>query len=561
MSFELTPDQKDALTNILSFIHIPINQISDVAGILYAAAGCGKTFLTRVIVNNVRGTHRVAGIAPTHKARKVLARFLNKDSLTPVKTMTIASLLNKIRSHSYIGTKRYVKGSDSKIHLFDLFLVDEASMITDSDVQLIIDTAFKFKRKVLFIGDKFQIPNPSQKYILHKGVASKRDSAAFKLYHSFGLTTNVRQAEGNPIVGLYTEFRDAIAERREPKFSRKTQTSDDLGVSFYTDRDKWYKALEKTMLQLPATELHNTRVLAYTNDTVRSHNLAVRRMFNRGAVPEVDELLMGYNNIGWPEKIIENSQDYYVVQAIHTSKQLVVPDTNHKYKNQVGQMLTLKETDTDTISIIFIPDLAAAANVEMLQELVKRAEQVNKKKSTKDDFKKYCQLKNKLVFLENVYKYKEEVMGEGEFRTNHPLLFKTVTDMIEDEDDDDDSGSRTVLDNKLTRDVQNIYGNILADRIEDDKPLVGTEKLCDRYCVIERDLDYGYCITSHKSQGSNFRTVFVDEADFDKLRNYWSYDLDCWIDATKEKNQLKYVSFTRPTHSAHVFYRVGGASE
>ena len=123
--------------------------------------------------------------------------------------------------------------------------------------------------------------------------------------------------------------------------------------------------------------------------------------------------------------------------------------------------------------------------------------------------------------------------------------------MIEDADD----GDRSVLDNKLSRDVQTKYGEILTERAGDDKPLSGTERLCDRFCVIEKDIDYGFCITAHKSQGSNFKSVFIDEADFDKLHDYWSYTLDCKIDATKERNQLKYVCFTRPTTSAHVFYR------
>ena len=130
-------------------------------------------------------------------------------------------------------------------------------------------------------------------------------------------------------------------------------------------------------------------------------------------------------------------------------------------------------------------------------------------------------------------------------------MFSSIKDLIDDTGD----GERTILDNKMSRDINSKYSSLLSDRIQDDKPLTGTERLCDRYCVIEKDLDYGVCITSHKSQGSNFTTVFVDEADFDKLHDYWSFKLDCEVKATKERNQLKYVSFTRPTTCAHVYYR------
>jgi hypothetical protein len=545
---ELTPDQQVALDHILKFINIPVTRREEVAAVLYAAAGCGKTFLTRVIVNQVRGTHRVAGVAPTHKARKVLESFLNSDSLLKVKTLTIASLLNTMRSHSYIGTKHYAKGADSKMHLFDLFLIDEASMITDADVALIIEYALQFKRKVLFIGDRFQIPNPSQKYLCKDDFATKRDSAAFDLGYSFQLTTNVRQQSENPIVGLYTELRLAIAECREPVLRRKTKLKAGCGVAFYSDKDKWFAEIQKVYTKANI-EFHKTRILAYTNDTVRSHNLWIRRSFNRGPTPEVGELLMGYNNIGWPEKIIENSQDYYVLQVVPTNTHIIT--VNQPYTGLIGQIVELRETDTQAKSTIFIPDLSVTANQKLLQELVRRAEKVNEKNSTKTAFKNYCHLKNKLVFMENVYKYHGEIVGEGEFRTNNPLLFKSVTEMIEDHEE----GERLVMSNKLVGDVTAKYGEILTERIEDDKPLAASERLCDRYCVIEKDLDYGYCITAHKSQGSNFKTVFIDESDFDKLRDYWNYEIQCQVDATKERNQLKYVCYTRPTHDAHIFYR------
>ena len=58
--------------------------------------------------------------------------------------------------------------------------------------------------------------------------------------------------------------------------------------------------------------------------------------------------------------------------------------------------------------------------------------------------------------------------------------------------------------------------------------------------VIKKDLDYGYAITGHKSQGSTYQHVMVMENDINEN----------WM--LKERNQIKYVALTRPSISATV---------
>lgn len=55
-----------------------------------------------------------------------------------------------------------------------------------------------------------------------------------------------------------------------------------------------------------------------------------------------------------------------------------------------------------------------------------------------------------------------------------------------------------------------------------------------------KSLDYAYAITTHKSQGSTYTQVFVNENDIDRNPK------------NKERNQLKYVAFSRPSEKATV---------
>ena len=199
----LNADQENALNGIMRFIETPVETFADCTTLIFGSAGSGKSFLTRYIADELRKKRKkeadyrssrdysIAGVAPTHKARKVLDRFLNSQKgnspfanvsnpIASIKTMTVASLLNKMREHHYIGVDHYAS-TGSKINLYDIFIVDEASMINDEDVKSMINYTFTYKKKMIFVGDKYQIPNPTQAFICRDGHAYKGDSIIFNI--------------------------------------------------------------------------------------------------------------------------------------------------------------------------------------------------------------------------------------------------------------------------------------------------------------------------------------------------------------------------------------------
>ena len=65
--------------------------------------------------------------------------------------------------------------------------------------------------------------------------------------------------------------------------------------------------------------------------------------------------------------------------------------------------------------------------------------------------------------------------------------------------------------NELLKDLEGKYPGMVLKRLRDVNTLGDSEELKDRFQILSKDIDYGYAITAHKSQGSTYKYVFLDE--------------------------------------------------
>ena len=104
---QLTSDQKIAFDEIIEFLKKSIKSNSDECMVhtLIGYVGSGKTTLTRFLTDWCNKNNMTyAGVAPTHKAKKVLENILNKDSFIEI----ITSIFLKIKNMENMDFDRLI---------------------------------------------------------------------------------------------------------------------------------------------------------------------------------------------------------------------------------------------------------------------------------------------------------------------------------------------------------------------------------------------------------------------------------------------------------------------
>lgn len=299
---QLSESQKEA------FAYITTNLPSLKVILLEGSAGTGKTTLTKHICNYYNETKNtlVCAIAPTHKAKKVIFNILNTNTIVPISALTIASALGKIKEHSYIGTKTYSHGNNKKLSCYKLFIVNEVSMTNDDDLKIIVNYVMKTNKQLLIIGDSNQIPCPTSKYISKNNIVEKADSYVFTDPNitKIKLVEIMRQCIDSPIINLASFIKNELLN--DHTFNYILDTTDFRNIIKYNQIYEIFKNEYRT------DSANSCRIISYTNSAVKTHNLEVRDCLGYEDKYVVGELLTGYSNVGWPELIIENGEDYII---------------------------------------------------------------------------------------------------------------------------------------------------------------------------------------------------------------------------------------------------------
>lgn len=430
-----TSDQKKAYKSLMDFIKAPYDE-KDYKRALIGPAGTGKTYSCKALIENCGLSYSVIGVsAPTHKAKRVLSDSLNIPQLH-VNTLQsdLGLRVNFDIDNFNLNNIPFDPRGKIKIEKFQLYIVDEASMIPRDLCIFLERECKKHNVKLIYMGDASQLPPVKEKY-----------SSALRGIKTHALKQIVRQGNDNPISELLEMLRNDIDNRTytfleyisnvKVKYNENyTKGFEVYDLNTFTDKVLFYFNNEEL-----TSNVDFVKLIAYTNITVSAWNKFIRCNIIDDANTNVitkNDLITSYTTLvdEFNNSIIQNSEEYIIHDLVNYK---------HKEYGLKGFMVRFQQVHGGNITPpLFIVDHNDLFTINQYNNyctsLIESA--TNSIRAMKaDKWRKYYAFKEECLLLQNI----------SDANNNNKIKFF-------------------------------------------------------------RDLDYGFALTSHKSQGSTFNNVLVD---------------------------------------------------
>ncbi len=251
--FTLTAGQAAAAEGFAQWLKAPYDGTPFV---LSGYAGTGKTTLSRHLLQQVDTLGLCwTVVAPTHKAVGVLRQQLALGGLQPTWfPSTIHRLLRlKLKRQGDVERCEETEQTAAALEHLGLVLVDEASMVDSTLLEIALRCAHPFRTRLVFVGDPAQLPPVGE---------AKSPVFALTRAASACLTEVVRHQ--GPVLQLATGLRNGQLPCQPPPPMAPVRTPQ--GQVVVAARGPWLTAAQAALRR--GAELDNpdhARILCYTN--------------------------------------------------------------------------------------------------------------------------------------------------------------------------------------------------------------------------------------------------------------------------------------------------------
>ncbi|MBK7822986.1 MAG: AAA family ATPase [Tessaracoccus sp.] len=264
---DLTRDQSAVLEQLVEFAR---GRGPDAVATFSGYAGVGKTTVVGELVRALPDMHVVVA-APTNKAVAVLREKVGECG---AEFATVHSLLGLRLRETPDGGQTCVPEGDPLLHTYQLAVVDECSMVSESLFASILSR--RGRCRVVFVGDPAQLAPVEAR----RGELSPTFGSAIRARQA--LTEVVRQARENPVIRIATMARERIACGQDIGLS-------DIAAALAPGDEQFLSIMDGgtwRVAEIAADAIGaglDVRALAHDNRTVLQLNASIHGLLHPGA--------------------------------------------------------------------------------------------------------------------------------------------------------------------------------------------------------------------------------------------------------------------------------------
>ncbi len=253
LTADLTDDQREAADAFSAWLQI---SSPGVPFVLSGFAGSGKTFLSMRLLRMVEATGLCwTVVAPTHKAVGVLRQALSLEGLQPTwYPSTIHRLLRlKLKRQGDRELCEPTEQTAMALEHLGLVLIDEASMVDSSLLQVALQCAHPFRTRLVFVGDPAQLPP-----------VGEADSPVFAMERANAACLQQVVRHQGPVLQLASCLRDGSLACERPPLLPLCSTQQGSVASL--DRSAWLVRAQEALKQASICDNPDAaRILCWTN--------------------------------------------------------------------------------------------------------------------------------------------------------------------------------------------------------------------------------------------------------------------------------------------------------
>lgn len=330
----LSDDQQKALEMFVNFLMNPAEEVF----VLEGYSGTGKSTLVKTMMDNMPKylkayklinpaafEYEIRLTATTNKAAEAFAGITGMD----VSTIHAALGLRVVKDFRTGETELVPKEWTPEFGW--LLIIDEASMIDGPLLELIFKKTTNCK--IMFIGDPAQI----------KPVKWNTTPVFDAGFTTAKLTKVMRQAEGNPIIALATQFRDTVNTGIWTPF-----TPDGKHIVHLSDAD--FEAAVLQEFTRKDWRYRDSKILAWRNETVVRYNHALNSHLTGTPEFSVGDYVVCNKRVQSGKSGIKTDQMVYITTI----------EQDCEYKDVLGNWITV-----DYVHRCFQPKSLALKNERM----------------------------------------------------------------------------------------------------------------------------------------------------------------------------------------------------